>query len=220
MPNAKNNMFTIDLLKGKNIPIKGGPEWIVVAAITFLVPAITAGVMFGFYLTGKIDTSIQKQEITKYEAKIEELREAIELQESFERERQAINSCLADVSSAIGKHTQWSPVLAALAENMPDSMLLNELDVKWNSVTIKRPKKDDPQKIVDITVPAKQLQISISGDSQYNKDKEVRDFMDRLRFSTLLGPKLQNIGFSQEIEKLGGQDIVSYQVDCIFKPEL
>ena len=213
-------MFTIDLLKGQNVAIKSRPEGIAIAATTFAVPVIIAMVMFGFYLRTRIVMSVQKQGIINYDKKIAKLSDAVELQKSFEDEKNVINSNLSEVASAVGRHTQWSPVLVTLVKNLPDSVVLTKLEVKQRSIKKKVPKKDDPQKMVDISVPVRTLQISVSGSPQHDCDKAVRDFRNRLRFSKLLEPKLEDIIVSQKADKLEGQDVVSYEIDCIFKPQL
>jgi len=213
-------MFTIDLLKGQCIPIKSRPESVAVAAATFAVPVIIAMVMFGFYLSNGVIISVQKQRIVNYEANIDKLSDATELQKSFEQEKEAIGSCLSEVSSAIGRHTQWSPILVTMVKNMPDSMVLTRLEVKEHSIRKKVPKRNDPGKMVDISVPVRTLQMSISGSSQYDCDRAVRDFRNSLRSSSSLGPKLEDIRVSQKSDTLEGQIVVSYEIDCIFKPEL
>ena len=213
-------MFTIDLLKGQGIPAKSRPEGIAIAAATLAVPVIIAIVMFGLYLRNKIIISIKKQAIVNYETRIDELSDAVELQKSFEYEKNAISSCLSEVLTSIGGHTQWSPVLATLVKNMPDSVVLTDLEVKQGSVKRKVPKKDDPTKMIDISVPVRTLQIKVCGSPQSDCDKAVRDFRERLRSSTLLGPKLENIRVSQRLGTLEGRDVVSYQIECIFKPGL
>ncbi len=213
-------MFTIDLLKGQGLPAKSRPEGIAIAATTLAVPVIIAIVMFGFYLRNKIIISIQKQEIVNYETKIVELSDAVELQKSFENEKNAVSSCLSEVSTFISRHTQWSPVLTTLVKNMPDSVVLTELNVKQSSVKRKVPKKDDPKKMIDISIPVRTLQMNVCGSPQSNCDKAVRDFRDRLRSSAFLGPKLENIRVSQRFGTLESRDVVFYQIDCIFKPEL
>jgi hypothetical protein len=103
---------------------------------------------------------------------------------------------------------------------MPDSMVLTRLEVKQRSVNKKVPKKEDPNKMADVSVPVSILQMSVSGRSQANNDKAVKDFKDRLRLSALLAPKLEDIVVSQKSDTFEGQDVVSYDIDCIFKPEL
>jgi hypothetical protein len=213
-------MFTIDLLKGQGIPVKGRPEGVIVAVVTFVVPIIIGIVMFSFYVSDRIVTSVQKQEIANYQASIDGLSEAAELQRSFEKERDVINSSLSEVSFSIGGHSQWSPVLATLVENIPESMILTKLDVTQKSMKKKVPKKDNPKQMVDVSVPVRTLRMSVCGSSEQNYDKEIRDFRNRLRFSELLVSRLEDIRVAQGVEKFEGREVVSYEIDCIFKPEL
>ena len=213
-------MFTIDLLKGEGVPAKSRPEGIAVAAVTLAVPVILAIAMLGFYLSDRIGISIQKQDVVKYEAMTSKLADAVGLQESLEKEKNAISSSLSEVSSSIGRHTQWSPVLTTVVENMPDSMVLTSLEVKQRFVKRQVPKKDDPDTMVQISVPQRTLRISVSGRPQHNCGRAVREFRDHLHLSTVLGPKLENITVGEDVDELKGQDVVSYQIDCIFKPGL
>jgi len=213
-------MFTIDLLKGQCVPIKKGPEAIIIAVVTFTMPIIVAVTMFGFYLSNKIIISVQKQEIANYEQKISTLSPALELKASFEKEKKAINSCLSEVSSSIDRHAQWSPVLVTVVKNMPDSMILTKIDVKQISVKKKVPKKDDPTKMIDASVPVRTLQMSLSGKPTVNCDMAVKAFRDRLLQSEALGQRIEDIRVSQKANLLNGQAVVSYDMDCVFKPEL
>ncbi|MHC4616585.1 MAG: hypothetical protein ACYTEQ_02395 [Planctomycetota bacterium] len=210
-------MFTIDLLKGEGIPEKSGPERVVVASAAFAVPVIVAIIMFSFYLSDSIAISVRSREIANYERKTKDLSHALEMKEAFEREKSAIRDCLSEVSSSVGWHTQWTPVLTAVVESMPDSMVLTRLEVDRLSVRRKVPKKDDPEKMVDATVPVTTLRISVSGRPDHDYEKAVRDFRDRLRFSNVIGPKIQNIRIARDVGELDGQEVVSYELNCIFK---
>jgi len=221
MENTKDKiLFTIDLLKGQGIPIKSKPEGIVVATTAFVIPAVIAIVMLGWYLSTSASISIQKQKISSYEEKISKLSKAVELYNSFEEEKGAVNNCLSEVSSSIKKHTQWSPVLVMLVKNMPDSLVLKELEVKRRSTKVKVPQKDNPQTMVDVSVPVETLHITVSGNIRNSSDKAVRLFRDRIRSSDLLREKLEDIIVSQELNTPKSRDTVSYDIDCIFKPKL
>ena len=213
-------MFTIDLLKGEAVPAKSRPGGIAIVGATFAAPIIIAMVMFSFYLSNIIDMSVQKQEVVRYEKKIDKLSDALKMQRSFEKEKSVYSSCLTEVSSSIGGHTQWSPVLRTLVENMPGSVVLTALEVKQRSIKMKVPHKDDPKKMTNISVPVRTLCISVCGSPQSNCDEAVRDFGDSLRSSALLGPKLEDIRVSQGFEMLENQNVVSYEIDCVFKPGL
>ena len=211
-------MFAIDLLKEDGIPIKSKPESIAIAAATFAVPVIIAIVMLTLYLSSGIAIAIDKGAIVNYEVKINELSHAIELQEEFEQEKAAMESCLSEVVSSIGEHMQWSPILETLVSNMPEFMILMNLEVKQKSVQREVPKKDDPQKTVNMRVPVRTLQMSIGGYPEEDCGKAVKRFRNSLLTSRVLGPKLEDITVSQKFDKLDGRDIVSYQIECVFKP--
>ncbi|KPJ65723.1 MAG: hypothetical protein AMJ43_10140 [Coxiella sp. DG_40] len=212
-------MFTIDLLKGQGIPVKSRPESIAIAVIILAVPIVAAVVMFGFYLHTRVVMSIQEQGIAKYDTKIAELSDAIKLQESFKQEKNIINGSLSEVRSSIDRYIQWSPILVMLVENMPDSVVLTSLEVERRINRIDVPSKDNPKKKEKITVPVRTLRMSLSGSPYFSSDQVVEDY--RVRLSTLLGPKLkEDIRVSIGSDTLEGKEVVSYEIDCVFKSQL
>jgi hypothetical protein len=213
-------MFTIDLLKGQGIPPRSRPENIAAAVTAFAVPLIAAIVMFGCYISDSINISIQKQKVANYNAKIDELSDAANLQKAYEREKLAVNGCRSDIAVALDRYTQWSPVLIAVVESLPDSVMLTKLEVKQQIVRRKVPQKNDAKKMLDIAVPARTLQISVSGSPQGDCDRAVKDFRNRLRASQAIGSKLEDIVVSQKFDTREGQNVVSYDIDCLFKPGL
>ena len=216
-------MFTLDLLKGQGVPAKSRPEGIIFAAASFTVPVLAAIVMFGCYVANGIDISIQKQQMAGYQTKINELSDALELQKSFEKEKGIIRGCRSETANSIGRYAQWTAILATLAKSVPDSMVLTKFDVKQNFIKKKSDQKtdgDNSKETTDATVPVRILQMSVSGKSQANSDEAVRDFRVRLRSSAPLGPKLEDIRVLQKSDVLEGQDVVSYDIDCVFKPGL
>ena len=213
-------MFEIDLLQGQGVPMKSRPEGIAIVAVTFVVPIIVAIVIFGAYLRNRVTISIQKKGIDNYQVKIEELADALKMQKSFEREKSAIKSSLAEVDSALVRHTQWSPVLVEVVKNMPDSVVLTSLNVMQHFTKITVPKKSDPEKTVEVRVPVRTLRMSINADPQSNSDRVVKDFRDSLRASTVIGPKLEDLRVSQQVDTFLGREVISYEIDCVFKPGL
>lgn len=211
-------MFTIDLLNGQAIPLKSKPGSLAIIAVTVAIPVAVAMGMLSFYMQNKIVVSMKEQEIKKCQAEIDKLSDAVGLQKALEQKKRAYGGYLSEVKSSIKKHTQWSPVLTTLMENIPDSVVLTSLAVNQSSVKRKAPKKDDPNQMVEIDVLVRTLQLSVSGGPGSNCDEAVRDFRDRLRDSALLGPKLENIEVSQKSEIQDGQNVVSYEISCVLKP--
>ena len=213
-------MFTIDLLKGQGVPMKSSPGAIAIAVVTVTVPLIVAIIMFGFYLNDKTTASIKEQGVVRCQAEIDKLSGALELQESLEKEKTLYGDHLSEVKSSIGKYIQWSPVLVALVENMPNSVILTRLEVREDSVRKKVPQKDNPQEMIEANVPVRVLRMSVGGSPKYDCNKDVRDFKERLNSSAFLGPKLEDIVVSRGSETLEGRDVASYEIDCVFKAGL
>lgn len=213
-------MFTIDLLKGAGLPEKGKARNMAVVALASAVPVIAAIAMFGFYLRGRINLSILSGEIARWEAKTDALSDAVNRQKELERNKALYNACMAEVERAMGRHTQWSPILAAVVGNMPESVVLTALEVKKSLIRMKVPTKEDPKKTSDVSVFVPTLRMNVVATPQSDGDKDVRDFRSRLLASALLGPKLEDITVSQKADKLNGLEVVSYEVNCLFKPRL
>ena len=212
--------FTIDLLKGWGIPIRRRPESIAVASVTIAVPLLIAIVMLGYYLSMRVTIAVQKQEIIGYQTKIIQSDDALELQKSFESEQDIINKCLSEVASLIGRHEQWSPLVTAIVKNMPDSVVLTRFEVRQRFVNRKVPSKDNPEAMVDVSIPVRTLAMNVCGSGRLASDRAVRSFRDKLRNCPLLEPKLDNIRVSQKSDKLDGRDVVNYEISCDLKTQL
>ncbi|MHC4259098.1 MAG: hypothetical protein ACYSTF_01615 [Planctomycetota bacterium] len=213
-------MFSIDLLKGEGIPAKTRPEGVVMGVIALAVPILVAIAMIGIYLMNGITISIQKRNITQYAKQTEQLSETVEVHESLEREKGAINSSMSEVASSIGRHTQWSPVIATLVRNMPASLVLTKLEVEQKTTKKRVPSKADPDQMVPISIPKRTLRIKVCGSSKHDCDGAIKSLKDKLRLSSLLGPKLEAIRVAQEHDILDGQPVISYTINCVFKPGL
>jgi len=213
-------MFTIDLLKGQGLPEKGKAVSMAVVAVVVAVPVVAAIVMLGFYLRGRIVISIQSGEIAKWQAKVEGLSEAVAQQRKLEKEKTACGVCMAEVDTAINRHTQWSPILATIVANIPESVVLTTIEVRQRSTRIKVPTKEDPKKTKDVSVTVPMLIMSVAAIPQSNGDGDVKNFRSNLLASDMLGPKLENITVSQKPTKLNNLEVVSHEINCLFKPKL
>ena len=211
-------MFTIDLLNGQAVPLKSKPGSFAIIVISAAVPVMVALGMLSFYHRTSIAASAKEKEIAQCQAEIDKLSGAVELQKALVKKKVAYDSCLSEVKSSIKRHTQWSPALTTLMENIPDSVVLNSLEVEHETVKKKVPKEDNPKKMVEIDVLIRVLRLSVSGDQQRDNDKAVRDFRDRIFASAFLGPKLEKIDVAKKSETLNNQAVVSYEINCVLKP--
>jgi hypothetical protein len=214
---ATKTVFTIDLLKGGGVPFKSGPAGVVLAVITAAVPVVVAITLGGLYLNNKVVMSLKAGEISSLETKVDELSDVIERQRALEREKFHYNVCLSEIKSTIGKFNQWSPVLTTLVENMPRSVILTELEVDQNIVKKKVPDKNKPGKMIEVDAPVTTMRVMVSDSSRTDSDQAVKEFRDYLFSSSILGPKLEKADVSKESGTQGGQDVVYYVINCVFK---
>ncbi len=212
--------FSIDLLKGQGLPLRSSPAGIAITVICAALPLLMAVVVVGLYMHNKIDISQKEKEITELTAKIDGMSETVELQKALEQEKNHYGVCISEVKSSIERFSQWSPVLTMLVENMPDSVILTELEVEQDIVKKKIPDKENPKKFKEIDTFVTTMQVTVCDSSRSNSDEAVKEFRDFLCSSTLLGSRLEKVGVSKESGSLAGQDVVYYLIDCVFKAGL
>ncbi len=217
---AIKTTFTIDLLKGQGLPLRSSPAGIAVTVISAAIPIVIAVVIALLYMHNKFDMSMKEKEITELVEKVDELSDTVEMQKSLEEEKIHYNVCLSEVKSSIGKFSQWSPVLTTLVENMPRSVVLTELEVVQDTVKKKVPDKDNPNTLIEIDAFVTTMRVTVSDSSQSDSDEAVKEFRDYICSSALLGPRLEKVGVSKESGTHGGQDVVYYLIDCVFKAGL
>lgn len=215
-------MHTIDLLRGQGIPAKTTLAGVIILVMAVVVPFVVAVGMLDKYLRNRTVISVQQQAIANEQSKINELSDAVKLTESLQKKKNLVNSRLSEVSSCIDQYIQWSPVLETLAENMPWNMILTSLTAELKQVTRTVPRKDDPEKTDNISVPKRILILNISGAQRGNYATAIKQFRENLKSSASLGPKLEDIIVSQSQESgtLRDEKVVSYKINCNFKTGL
>lgn len=214
------NKFNIDLLKGHGIPPKSGPTRIIITIITVMVPSLIAMLLFILYQNNEVITKITQQDMIKLQDKTAELSDDVKMQKKLEREAVFYKACLSEVKTNIGKYYQWSPVLVTLVNEMPASVVLTELEVDKEKIKKQIPKTDQSGSMNTIDMDVTKMVVNVSNKGQGDYVEEIKDFRDRLYSSSVIGSKLENISFSRRTEDEGGRENVSYQIKCLFKPEL
>jgi len=213
-------MFTIDLLKGQGIPARSRPEGIIATAVTVVVPMAMAAIMFGIYLSNRVVMNIQRREISNYEEKMSQLSDVMRTFKSYERRKSTIQQRILEGTLAVDEHQQWSDILVTIVKNMPESIVLKQMTLESRTVRVKIPDSEDPKKKVDKMILARTLQLTLGGAAGAISDREVKDFRDKLRASSVLASKLEDIPVSQQVEMVDDREIITYEMKCILKPQI
>jgi hypothetical protein len=212
-------MFTIDLLKGQGVPLKHRPEGLAIMAVGAAVPVLILIFMVWSFFYNRIACPILKHELAVYEEKIQDLSDVVRTQQMFQKEKVSINGSIPEVSIALRKYAQWSPIVRAVAENMPAPMVLTNFEGKQSIVKAQVPINPDSKKMVEAEVVQREVKMQISGSTQSNCDEEIKSFRDRLRSCEALRNRIQDISVSQQPGRTGDKDkdYVSYEMRLIFK---
>ena len=211
-------MYEVDLLKGEGIPIRSRPGGIAFACMVIAVPLILGIAMASIYLEHRVAASVQNQQLTRLQHVIATLSEALETKYALEHQQAASRHLLGEVKTALTGHTQWSSILTTVVDGLPNALILTKLAARQDSVRRQVPAKDNPEVTVDITVPRRTLHIGVCGYDEQAAYRAVRNFQDRLRSSPVLGPCIDTVTVSQESQTLDGESVVSYELNCAFKP--
>jgi hypothetical protein len=206
-------MHTIDLLRGQGIPAKTTLGSVLMIIVIIAVPILAAAWMVDRYIQDDTEIGISQAKIDKAQETIKQFAGAVKSREALLNQQKAVRSKLSEVSSYIGRHIQWSPVLITLVENMPRGMVMNAL--KADS-TIERQKvagENEPKSTIK-----RKLIIDISGTERRDYNDDIEKYSKSLKSSPELGPKLEKIEFSQKPGTSGDINIVSYTMNLLFKP--
>jgi Tfp pilus assembly protein PilN len=211
-------MYTIDLLKGEGIPIRSRPAGIAFACLVVAVPVLAGIGAATFYEDCQVVIAVEKQQLRKLDAALETLSAAVAEKEALERDRDKVVAVLSDVKASLQGRIQWSGILVDVVQSLSEPLVLTRLETQLETVRRKVPDRNDPENQIDVSVPVRSLRIRVRGrDAEVSYDA-VRDLQDRLRRSPEIGPRLDTVTVSQEVEQWDEAEAVAYELNCMFKP--
>ena len=211
-------MFTIDLLKGSCVPAKSQPGGVALAAIPFVVPAIIAIITTAHYIHGSTLITMNEAIITDTDRKIVRFEADLDFRKDIHQQIAGINRSLTEASGAISQYSQFTGVLQVLVENMPDSIVLKELELRRKIIQKNVPSKQDPEVLVRATFVQRTLLISVCGGPHSDSDRAVKQYIYRLRNSEELKPLVEDIRIvTSGADEFEGKNVTCYEIDCLFK---
>ena len=204
-------MYRIDLLKGEGMPQRASPLGIALSVATVAVPAIALIALSVLALDTRIAIAIRQRELSKVQSSLDRTEQAMKERESLQNRKIAAVACLQEVKGLLARHAQWSPVLEAIAENMPQSLTLTSLRVQQDQARQQRSGKAEAHAVV------RRMEIQLQVDGRVTDSEDVRTFRDRLSGCPALSGRLEPIEVTQEPGTSGSRDVTLYQLNCTFK---
>ncbi len=199
-------MFTIDLLKGTEVP--PGPHPVQIAAVTgaFCVLAVAVALDAVRYIDESNTLAAQEQSLNVYTEDLAQLADVAKMLETNEKRRREINADLAEVSGALACHTTWSPVLVALSGSASEAITVHD-------VLAKREEQKGKDRKVSYQYSTMMGVISPSGSAA------VEQFIRDLRQQMPLAPGPDSIRIiSQQQQPIEGRTFQYYVIECRLEP--
>lgn len=211
-------MITMDLLKGQALPVRSNVKGAAITGVAFSVPAVLLLVILGSYFHDRIRIDTQSRVLEKYESKFDNLKAGLEREKSLQEKRSNLNLCLAEVSGAMNNQVQWSQILMLLSEHLPESMVVDRLEVKVKQMSVIVPKKSDPTRKINVPRSIRTLSISMYSLAEGEGDRAVKIFQQKLMKSESFTAVVKEVIIASRIpDKSGDKDIIRYELDCAFK---
>ncbi|HIJ70801.1 MAG TPA: hypothetical protein HPP87_05485 [Planctomycetes bacterium] len=210
-------MLTIDLLKGKGIPLKTRPAGASLLAIVIAVPVVVTIVALGNYVRGGIMLRNQKHLLNTIQADIFKLSNSVRYKEEAENQISAMKECFMELDDTILQQIQWSPILQVLAEKMPSSLVLSSLTIRSEIETKQVPHRKSPANKIPVPVPKRVLYISLYGRQTRGSDEAVLEFLSVLNTSSILRNRADNIRLVAQATD-NRRNVMNYVIECVFKP--
>ena len=211
-------MITIDLLKGRGRPAQSNPRTIAGVTILFMIPLVCGLAMATQYVHNGSGLSLQQKTLQQLDKKTAGLDEQVSFRQSTDLLMSQTKSCLLESVEALPRYNQWSPILTAIAQHLPENFVLRELLVKKKTKAVEIPKKGEPDQTITIRIPARTLHISIyHSDNQLN-DTAVQEFIENLQATKSLEQQVEKFRLvGHQLETLDGQDVTRYDIDVTLK---
>lgn len=134
--------------------------------------------MAGMYAVNKINIEMKMIEVEKLQKSSEEYLPGKQEAAKFQKEKNNYAAKIGEASKCIDTYFQWSPVLIALAENMPEDMVMDNLSVSnANTAVLKKP--NDPNAGLVIPIPKKKVTVELSGTGK-DYTAKVQEYKEKL----------------------------------------
>ena len=208
-------MIQIDLLKGEGLPCKSHPRRILVFGFFMLLPALAGISLMGQYLANKTSLHFLRVKLVSRGEIPPELAAIQQFLSNAQTEHKILDSNLSEVKKTLDYHMQWSPILVALVESLPEEVTIDSLELKRSQIRHKIPLKTNPSLTEEITLYQYTLQIVVHSDLG---SEAIQKYLMQLRNSEALVSNIENIQLvSQKSVSKGEAVLIHYELECTFK---
>jgi hypothetical protein len=212
-------MYKIDLLKGQGVPIKHRRGGVFMIVATFAVPGLLFAAAYTQYMVNRINVGRIEARIEDRQKQIDALRHAVVERRELESQEGVMRESIDEIARQVVKHEQWTDVLKAMVEKLPESLTMSRIEVKQSSTSKMVPDPVDPNKTKTASFATRTMLVSLLGNAKSNNIGVVRDYIHAVNETRPIASRVSDIRISgQDDEKIGNDECTRYDIDCVFKP--
>jgi hypothetical protein len=199
-------MYQIDLLKGEGRPIKSEPWAVALVGAPTLIPLITAVVLIGSYVANGIAITNAQEQMTKIDARIAAMAETKQKRDTARGQIESATNCVGEIAAAMKMHMQWSDIISDVSRSVPANVVIYKLAATRDT------RSQAAAKTCKFTLLIGAYDTGEAG------GKSIQKFIDTLKTSKVLGPKIDSIRpISNQNGTFGGRDVAVLDIECVLK---
>ncbi len=207
-------MFSIDLLKGKGLPHRSSPKRALMKAVSFLIPIMAVMAWAASYQHDCRLTIEQKAAAEENQSVIEVASKAIKTFQQINSSTADMNRCLDALTAALSYRVQVSDLLVAFVQNLPDEIIIYEVDIDREAVMekVKNTQKNVMEQHLAVD---REMKLTLCGFDSESSDQLVQDYVDRLKQSEMLSTVFADIKpTAQQRGVVDGRSATYYEIEC------
>lgn len=211
-------MFEIDLLKGKARPYKPSPKRVVLIGALLAIPVIATLVYAAGIQSDRARLATMRRITNEHQTRLADYAGDMEFLTGLRRQIDTVSVSLSDIGQALRYRVITSDILAAIAQELPATVVLREMNVRR---TGKRERKTDEAGNARFeTTVQRGLSLTLCGDEYRDCDAAVQQYIERLKAAEAIAPMLVDIRTaSRQQQVLDGREATVYQLELTFKDQ-
>lgn len=212
-------MFEIDLLKGKGRPRRADLKRVVLRLALLLIPILTTLAYAVEMRRDHVRLEAMRDVAADNAARAEDYRDAVMQIETIRRDMNEIKPAIDEIGLALNYRLVVSEALAALAEQMPASIVLSEMD--WRRNLTREQKTDDQTgRVRTEVVIHRSVRLTLHSDSAADGDAAVQMYIRRLNESPTLSPLVREIRpAARQQRDIADKTITQYVIELFLKEQ-
>lgn len=212
-------MFSIDLLKGKELPEKPDLRKSALKAVPILIPLLAVTVLGAMIHHDGSKLKNHRQTLQENQKTIDLHSNDMAEYNEVSGQINGLKSCLNDISKALSYRVQVSDVMLELVQAMPEGIFLYEMDMERESAKEKI-KIPDSKKTKQKLVVRRKLNLVLCGYDASGSDLAVQEYVAELKTLPLISKIFSDIKPSaRQAGEVSGRSAIYYEIECVLREQ-